>query len=129
MILAFLLQIAGLDPLPTQALPAKGCAAYLWSVADRRFVAMASADPASLRIAIGGGIVDAARASESGVGDYGFAATTAYAVADLSATLDMTVVRRTDLTAGAAVPSGTLTIARAGQDSLIVPVAGLIGCR
>ena len=126
MILALLLQLATLDALPKQALPAKGCAAYLWSVADRRFVAVA--DPARLRVSIGGKVVDVAKASESGAGDYGFAATTGYSGADMSVTLDMTVSRRADLAAGASVPGGTLTIARAGQDSLVVPVAGLIGC-
>ena len=130
MILALLLQAAvpSLGALPKQALPAKACAAYLWSVADRRFVAMASAEPAGLRVMLDGAVVDAVRANESGTGDYGFAASTAYLVGDVSATLDMTVTRRADVSAGALVPSGTLTIGRAGQDSLVVPVAGMIGC-
>jgi hypothetical protein len=81
-----------------------------------------------LRIALDGKPLDVARSGERGAGDYGFAGTTDYAAADLSATLDMTITRRTELSAGAAIPSGTLTIARAGQDSVIVPVAGLIGC-
>jgi hypothetical protein len=126
MILALLLQAAALDPLPRQALPAKGCAAYLWSVADRRFVAVA--DPARLRVSIGGKVIDIAKASESGAGDYGFAGTTGYAGGDVTVTLDMTVARRANLAAGASVPGGTLTIARSGQDSVVVPVAGLIGC-
>ena len=130
MILALLLQAAVPvpGPLPRQSLPAKGCAAYLWSAGDRRFVAMASAEPATLRIVVDGKVVDIARASETGTGDYGFAASTAYAGGDLTATLDLTIARRADLSAGAAVPSGALTIARAGQDSVVVPVAGLIGC-
>ncbi len=128
MILALLVQAVALDALPKQALPAKGCAAYLWSVADRRFVAMASADPAQLRVATGGKVVDVARTDESGAGDYGFAGRTAYAGGQVSVTLDMTIVRKADLAAGAAVPAATLTIARAGQDSVVVPVAGLIGC-
>lgn len=132
MIVALLLQAAAVLPspgvLPRQDLPPRGCAAFLWSVADRSLVAMASADAATLRVSIDGGVIDIARASESGVGDYGFAGVTGYAGRGLSATLDMTIARRTDLAAGAAVPSGTLTIARAGQDSVVVPVAGLIGC-
>ena len=130
MIAALLLQIAApsIGPLPRQALPAKGCAAYLWSAADRSFVAMASAEPASLRISLDGKVIDIARAGEDGAGDYGFAATTRYVAADLSATLAMQIARRADLNAGAAVPTGTLTIARVGQDSVVVPVAGLIGC-
>lgn len=129
MILALLLQAAPvLDALPKQALPAKGCAAYLWSVADRRFVAMASAEPASLRLSLDGKVIDAARASQSGQGDYGFAGQMGYASGETVATLEMTITRRADLIAGAAVPSGTLTIVRGGGDSLVVPVAGLIGC-
>jgi hypothetical protein len=131
MILALILQAAvpaGPGTLPVQALPAKGCAAYLWSVADRRLVAMAGADPAQLRLVIDGKAIDVARSGERGTGDYGFAGTTDYARAEVSATLDMTVARRADITAGAAVPSGVLTIVRPGQDSVVVPVAGLIGC-
>lgn len=128
MLLALLLQSVTPGVLPKQDLPVKGCAAYLWSVVDRNLIAMASADPAGLRVAIDGKVVDVARASESGAGDYGFAGVTHYAASDLTATLDMTIQRKADLTAGAAVPTGTLTIARAGQDSVVVPVAGLIGC-
>lgn len=130
MILALLLQatVPSLGALPQQSLPGKGCAAYLWSVADRRFVAMASAEPAFLRILLDGTTVDLPRASASGAGDYGLAGNAGYAAGEVSVTLDMTVARRADLSAGAAVPSGTLTIARSGQDSLVVPVAGLIGC-
>ena len=129
MLLALVLQAATPGVLPKQDLPTTGCAAYLWSVADRSLVAMASADPATLRVMIDGKVVDVARASESGTADYGFAGVTGYAAGGLGATLDITIARRTDLAAGAAVPAGTLTIARAGQDSVVVPVAGLIGCR
>ena len=130
MILALLLQAAvpSLGALPPQSLPGKGCAAYLWSVADRRFVAMASADPAFLRVQLDGAALDMPRAGESGAGDYGFASRTDYVAGDVTATLDMTVARRPDLAAGAAVPGGTLTVAHAGRDSLVVPLAGLIGC-
>ncbi|WP_374942704.1 hypothetical protein [Sphingomonas sp.] len=132
MIVALLLQAAAVLPspgvLPQQDLPSKGCAAYLWSVADRSLVAMASADAATLRVSIDGAVVDIARARESGVGDYGFAGVTDYAGRGLTATLDMTIARKTDLAGGAAVPAGTLTLARTGQDSVVVPVAGLIGC-
>lgn len=128
MLLALLLQTVVPGVLPRQNLPPKGCAAYLWSVADRNLVAMASVDPAGLRVSIDGRIVDVARAGERGTGDYGFAGVTDYAGSGVTATLDMTIVRKADLAAGAAVPTGTLTIARAGRDSVVMPVAGLIGC-
>lgn len=130
--LALLLQpLPGLPlgSIPKQQLPARGCAAYLFSVGTTRtLVAMASADPAQLRIAIDGTTTDYARASQSGGGGYGLAASTEYRGGDVTATLDMTVATRTDLTNGAAVPEGTLRIERPGKDSVILPVAGLIGC-
>ncbi len=130
MIFALLLQAApSLDALPQQALPATGCAAYLWSVADRRFIAMANADPPSLRLQIDGKPVDLARTTERGTLDYGLAGTTSYVAGDVSVTLDLTIARHADLIAGASVPSGTLAVVRSGGDSAVVPVAGLIGCR
>lgn len=47
--------------LPQQALPARGCAAYLWSLQDRSLVTMATADPATLRLVIDGKVVDCPR--------------------------------------------------------------------
>lgn len=112
-----------------QDLPAKGCAAYLWSTApDHMLVAMAGADPPQLRLAIDGGAKDYARASETGTGGYGFAGTTEYRGGDIIATLDLQVATRADLTGGATVPQATLRIDRPGHDSVVVPVAGLIGC-
>lgn len=115
-------------PLPPQSLPRSGCAAYLWSVADRRLVAMASADPARLRIALSGKPADYDRQSQSGTGGFGFATSTRYATADAMVTLDMTVTTRADLTDGALVQQATLTIERAGADAIVIPVGGLVGC-
>lgn len=118
-----------LGALGRQALPAKGCAVFLWApVADRPMVAMASADPAMIRLSIDGKVVDLARRSEQGAGGYGFAAITDYASATLTVTLDMTIAPRADLSNGAMVPRATLRLDRQGQDTVIVPVAGLIGC-
>lgn len=117
-----------LGPLPRQALPPRGCAAYLWSRADRRFVAVATADPAGLRVALDGRVADAARESQAGLAGYGLGERTTYRIGDATLTLDMTVSPRADLTDGAAVPDATLTVARAGGDAAVLPVAGLIGC-
>lgn len=115
--------------IPRQNLPAHGCAAYLWSESpSHALVAMAVADPASLRLSIGGAIVDLPRTAEEGAGTLGFMETTHYAAAGVSATLDMTIAPQDDLTQGAAVPSATLSLDRPGQDSTVMPVAGLIGC-
>ena len=117
-----------LGPIGKQTLPARGCAAYLWSVADRQLVAMAGADPARLRIAIDGKTLDYARASQNGAGGYGFGKVNVYSGADITATLDMTVVERPELTSGAMIPDATIRIDRTGRDTVIVPVAGLVGC-
>lgn len=119
-----------LGAIGKQALPAKGCAAYLWSAGTiNALVAMAVADPAQLRLAIDGKIADYARTSQTGDGGFGFAAVGEYRGGDVTATLDMTVVPRANLSNGAAVTGGTLRIDRPGKDSLILPIAGLVGCR
>lgn len=114
--------------LPRQQLPAQGCAAYLWSVTDRRLVAMAVAEPGTVRIALEGAPTDLRRIGQAGPGGYGFGDTNSYMRGDVTVTLAMTVAARPDLSDGATVPQGTLTVARAGGDALVLPVAGLIGC-
>jgi len=120
---------APLGPIGRQALPAKGCATFLWSAAgDRQLVAMATADPAQLRIAVDGKAADYQRSAQSGPGGFGFAGTSEYRGGDLTVTVDLTITTDAALTAGAQVPTGAIRIDRAGRDTLIVPVAGLIGC-
>lgn len=118
-----------LGAIGTQAMPAKGCAVFLWTVnGDHKLVAMAGADAARITLAIDGKRADYARAEESGVGGFGFGQVTTYRGQDVSATLDMTITTRGDLSAGAVVPTATIRIDRAGRDTVVLPVAGLIGC-
>ncbi|WP_380786479.1 hypothetical protein [Sphingomonas sp. R86521] len=118
-----------IGPIAKQALPAKGCAAYLWNVAGtRQLVAMAGADPALLRIAIDGVTKDYARTTQTGPGGFGFAAVTEYRGGDVTATLDMTITTRGDMSQGASVLPASLRIDRPGRDTVIVAVGGLIGC-
>lgn len=120
------LPIGGLE---RQAIPAQGCAAYLFSTGKTRtLVAMASAAPGTLRLALDGTPADYARGTQAGSVGYGFGATTEYRGGDVSATLDLTIQTRKDLTQGAVVDSGTLRIDRPGRDTIVLPVAGLIGC-
>ncbi len=132
-LLALLIQAAAaptLGAIGTQQLPANGCAAYLWSASDRRLVAMASADPAQLRIALDGKVpVELPRVGQHGEGGFGLAASTDYRGGEVAATLDLTIAARADLKDGATVPQATLRIDQAGRDTVIVPLAGLIGCR
>ncbi|SEL89488.1 hypothetical protein SAMN05216382_2856 [Sphingomonas palmae] len=112
-----------------QSLPAKGCAAYLFSTgATRTLVAMAGAEAGTLRIALDGKERDYARASSGTVADLGFAETTRYVAGDTALTLTMTVSRRPDLAQGALVSDATLLVERAGKDGVIMPLAGMIGC-
>ena len=118
-----------LSVLAPQALPAKGCAAYLFSGdGSKRFVAMASAEAGTLRLVLDGATVDATRSSQTGASGYGFAASTEYRGEALTATLDLTSAPRSDLTAGAVVPEATLTVDRAGKDGIVTPLVGIIGC-
>jgi len=115
--------------IPQQQLPIKGCAAFLWTRGpSHALVAMASADPALIRLTIDGKVQDFAMSAQNGVGGYGFSATTEYRGADLTATLAMTIASAADLASGARIPDATLRIDRPGRDSIVLPVGGLIGC-
>lgn len=115
--------------LPQQKLPAAGCAAYLWSKGTTHaLVAMASADPAQLRLSLDGTVADYPRSAQQGLGGYGFASTTTYQAGDVTVILDMTIQSQGDMTQGAEVSAGTLTLERRDKDVVILPVGGLLGC-
>lgn len=119
-----------LGVLARQSLPANGCAAYLFTAdGTRRFVAMAGAEAATLRLVLDGATVDVARGAQSGAGGFGFAASTEYRGAGVVAHLDLTTEQRADLTAGAAIPQAMLRLDREGRDGVAVPLVGLIGCK
>ena len=118
-----------LGAIGKQKLPAKGCAAYLWSMdAARQLVAMATADPAQIRLTVDGKTTDYAMATQSAAIGFGFGGVTVYRGGDVTATLDMAVAVRADISAGATVTSATLRIDRPGRDTVVMPVGGLIGC-
>ena len=117
-----------LGPIGKQVMPAKGCAAFLWGTTDRTLVAMAGAETGRIRVAIDGKPIDYLRANESGAGGFGFAGVTTYRGGDLTIALDMTIVSRDDLASGAMIPAATLRIDRPGRDTVILPVAGMVGC-
>lgn len=115
--------------IPRQDLPARGCAAYLWTASGTRaLVAMAQADPAQLRLSIGGTIIDLERSGQVGAGGFGFAETNDYGGGSTAAKLTLKIETRGSIVAGALVPEGILQLDRAGQDSVVIPVAGMIGC-
>ncbi len=115
--------------IPKQELPARGCAAYLWTASGTRaLIAMAGADPARLRVSLQGKITDLDRSAQTGASGFGFPEKAEYGSGGLVAKLTMKVETRESISAGAVVPEGLLEIDQAGQDTVVVPVAGLIGC-
>jgi hypothetical protein len=125
-VILLLLQILG--AIGRQDLPREGCAAYLWTLAEpRQMVAMA--EPGLLRLTLDGKPVDLARTAAEGSAGLGLAATTRYAADGVSATLELTVQEQPNMTKGALAPAATLTVARAGGDAVVTPVAGMVGCR
>lgn len=118
-----------LGAIPKQELPTRGCAAYLWTASGTRaLIAMAGADPARLRVSIGGTITDLERSGQFGAGGFGFSETSSYGGGGISAKLTMRIETRSSITGGGVVSDGILQLDRPGQDSVVVPVAGLIGC-
>ncbi|GAA3262923.1 hypothetical protein GCM10020258_27740 [Sphingomonas yabuuchiae] len=61
-----------LGALPKQALPQRGCAAYLWAVQDQRFVAMV--EPGRLRIMLDGKPTDLTAAEAGAARRWGWRA-------------------------------------------------------
>jgi len=118
-----------LGAIPKQDLPRQGCAAYLWTATGTRaFIAMAGADPARLRLAVDGRITDLERSGQMGGGTFGLAETSTYGGGAISAKLTMRIESRSSITGGGVVSDGILQLDRVGQDSVVVPVAGLVGC-
>ena len=114
--------------LPRQTLPAQGCAAYLFTVgATRALAAVATAQAGQLRLALDGRVVDLSREAGGPAGAFGFAPATTYR-GDVTAVLELAVAERRELAKGALVPTATLRIDRNGGDSVVIPMAGMIGC-
>ena len=115
--------------IPKQTLPAKGCAAFLWSAAGTPRPGR-DGDGRSRAASRVARRYDHGSASHraAGPGGFGFSGVTEYRGGAVTAVLDMTITIRNDLKDGASVPQATLRIDREGQDSVVLPVAGLIGC-
>ena len=120
---------AVLGAIGPQALPPTGCAAFLWSrEATPRLVAMVGAEPGTLRLLLDGRAVQLPRTGADGTVVRGVAAVSHYSANGVGATVTLSALERPDLTDGALVGDATLTVEQAGQDTLIVPVGGMIGC-
>jgi hypothetical protein len=118
-----------ISALPQQQLPAKGCAAFLWTrTASLALVAMATTDPASLRLAIDGKVADYPISAQNGIGGLGFSQVTEFKDHGVTATLQMTVTTDNNAPKNGSISDATLRIDRPGRDDLVVPLAGVIGC-
>jgi hypothetical protein len=115
--------------IPRQQLAPGKCAAFLWTQSpSHALVAMISSDPPFIRYAPGGVVTDLARTAMGGDGKFGISTQGSFAGGDATIDIDLTMEDRADIKDGAAIPSGTLSIGKAGADTVVVPVAGLVGC-
>lgn len=129
MITALLLQ-AALSAIGKQSLPPNGCAAYLWNTDEpRQLIAMATAEPGTLRVSLDGKTLDLPRTAAEGAAARGLAAVSRYAAGDVTASLELSAIERPDLRDGALAPEAMLIVERTGKDTIVMPVAGLIGCQ
>lgn len=136
--LAAALAVAGvlpLDELPPQRLAPQQCALFLWDRDSQRRIAMASSAPPApaagaspgLTIVTGGRIQRLAATDSAGVPVLGFAPHASYRGGDLTITTDLGI--EPTPVGGAIVRDGTLTLTLADGTTVVVPVAGLIGCQ
>ena len=118
-----------ISALPPQRLPAKGCAAFLWTrTPSMALVAMATSDPASLRLTIDGKVADLPISAQNGIGGLGYSQITEYRGKTTTATLQIVVKTDVSTPKSGSISDATLRIDRAGQASVVIPVAGAIGC-
>lgn len=114
--------------LPRQRLDPGQCSLYLWSPGPPPRLVMA-ADATSARIVHRGRVVDLPLTRADGVAVLGLSSASAYGDAGVSLAVDVAIEPRPNLTAGALVPSGSLTVTEAGGDAVVLPVSGMVGCR
>jgi len=118
-----------ISALPAQRLPAKGCAAFLWTrTSSMALVAMASTDPASLRLTIDGKVADLPISAQNGIGGLGYSQITEYRGRGTTATLQIVVKTDASTPKSGSISDATLRIDRTGRVSVVIPVAGAIGC-
>lgn len=118
-----------ISALPPQHLPAKGCAAFLWTrTASMALVAMATTDPASLRLTIAGKLVDLPISAQNGIGGLGYSQITEYKGGGATATLQAVVKTDASAPKSGSISDATLRVDRKGQAGVVIPVAGAIGC-
>lgn len=91
-------------------------------------VAMATTDPASLRLMVDGKVVDLPISAQNGIGGLGYSQITEYKGAGTTATLQVVVKSDAGTPKSGSISDATLRIDHAGRASVVIPVAGAIGC-
>jgi hypothetical protein len=126
--------LASVDGLPISALSpqrlsAKGCAAFLWTrTPSMALVAVATTDPAALRLTIDGKVADLPISAQNGIGGLGYSQITEFKGGGATATLQIVVKTDASTPKNGSISDATLRIDRKGQASVVIPVAGAIDC-
>lgn len=117
-----------LDELPPQRLAKGSCAMVLWDRQSRRRIAMVTAAPPLLTVVSDARIVGLPGTPEDAAGAVmGFAPRTSFRSAGMTIRLDLQIMASEG--GGAVVRDGTLTLSPNIGDTIVAPVAGLVGCQ
>lgn len=121
MMLLAVLSVAafGLGELPPQRIAAGQCLTFLWTRTEPPLrIAMVDEKARTLRLARDGRVVDAARTAPG-----------TYQLDALTIRLDLDLEQRPGLQDGNIVKNGTISLDQPGQDSVVMAVGGIRGCR
>jgi hypothetical protein len=117
-----------LAELPPQTLAPNSCAMFLWDRTSEKRVVMAVAQPPFIRIN-SGGVRDLGRRDASGTPVMGFSPRASFADAKLTITLDLVIKPNPASVGGAVIRDGVMITTAPDGESIVSPVAGLIGCQ
>lgn len=122
--------IGPLAELPPQTLAPGQCALFLWERApSARRLAMLSAAPPFARVMTATGLRDLAQTGGAGEPRFGLTPEASYADGALSLSVDLRFEEAQGLVGGALARDGALSVATAGGETVVIPVAGILGCR
>jgi hypothetical protein len=122
--------IGPLAELPPQTLAPGQCALFLWERApSARRLAMLSAAPPYARVMTAAGVRDLAQTGGAGEPRFGLTPEASYADATLALRVNLRFEEAQGLVGGALARDGALSIETPGGDTVVVPVAGILGCR
>jgi hypothetical protein len=122
--------IGPLAELPPQTLGPGQCALFLWERApSARRLAMLSAAPPFARVMTADGPRDLAQTEGAGEPRFGLTPEAAYADATLRLRVDLRFEDAQGLVGGALARDGALAVEGPDGETVVIPVAGILGCR